>query len=67
MDDLSNIVERIRSKNVRIFDVEITKAKYSETKYPNAIFSLRLPKKMTHSSLVTLIASVDKVRTIEEL
>ena len=67
MDDLSNIVEQIRSKNVRIFDVEITKAKYSETKYPNAIFSLRLPKKMTHSSLVTLIASVDKVRTIEEL
>ena len=67
MDDLSNIVEQIRSKNVRIFDVEITKAKYSETKYPNAIFSLRLPKKMTHASLVTLIASVDKVRTIEEL
>ena len=67
MDDLSNIVEQIRSRGVRIFDVEITKAKYSETKYPNAIFSLRLPKKMTHSSLVTLIASVDKVRTIEEL
>jgi len=67
MDDLSHIVEQIRSKNVRIFDVEITKAKYSDTKYPNAIFSLRLPKKMTHSSLVTLIASVDKVRTIEEL
>lgn len=67
MDDLSNIVEKIRSKNVRIFDVEITKAKYSETKYPNAIFSLRLPKKMTHSALVTLIASVETVRTIEEL
>lgn len=67
MDDLSNIVEQIRSRGVRIFDVEITKAKYSETKYPNAIFSLRLPKKMTHASLVTLIASVDKVRTIEEL
>ena len=67
MDDLSNIVEQIRSKNVRIFDVEITKAKYSETKHPNAIFSLKLPKKMTHASLVTLIASVDQVRTIEEL
>ena len=67
MDDLSNIVDQIRSKNVRIFDVEITKAKYSETKYPSAIFSLMLPKKMTHSSLVTLIATVDKVRTIEEL
>jgi len=67
MDDLSEIIEKIRDKDVRIFDVEITKAKYSDTKYPNAIFSLRLPKKMPHAALVTVIASVSAVRTIEEL
>lgn len=66
-DDLSVIIERIRGKEVRIFDVEITKAKYSETKFPNAIFSLRLPKKLSHSALVTEIASVEAVRSIEEL
>ena len=66
-DDLSVIIERIRNKEVRIFDVEITKGKYSETKFPNAIFSLRLPKKLSHSALVTEIASVEAVRTIEEL
>ncbi len=67
MDDLSNIIECVKSNNVKIFDVEITKGKYTETKYPNAIFSLQLPKKMTHSSLVTQIASVENVRSIEEL
>lgn len=67
IEDLSKIIERIRLKDVRIFDVEITKGKYTETKYPNAIFSLRLPKKLTHSALVTEIASVDAVRMIEEL
>ncbi len=67
IEDLSVIIERIRFKEVRIFDVEITKGKYTESKYPNAIFSLRLPKKLTHSALVTEIASVDAVRTIEEL
>ncbi len=67
MDDLSKIIERIRGKDVRIFDVEITKAKHSETKYPNAIFSLRLPKKLTHSMIVTEIAYVQTVRSIEEL
>lgn len=67
IEDLSSIIERIRLKDVRIFDVEITKGKYTESKYPNAIFSLRLPKKLTHSALVTEIASVDAVRTIEEL
>ena len=66
-EDLSRIIERIKSKNVRIFDVEITKGKYSESKYPNAIFSLRLPKKLSHSALVTEIASVEAVRMIEEL
>ncbi len=67
MDDLSKIIERIKSKNVKIFDIEITKAKNSETKYPNAIFSLRLPKKLAHSTIVTEIAYVDTVRAIEEL
>ena len=67
IDDLSKIVERIRDREVRIFDVEITKGKYSETKFPNAIFSLRLPKKLPHSALITEIASVEAVRSIEEL
>ena len=66
-DDISKIIERIRLKGVRIFDIEITKAKNSETKYPNAIFSLRLPKKLPHSALVTDIASLEVVRIIEEL
>jgi putative Mg2+ transporter-C (MgtC) family protein len=66
-EDISAIIEKIRGKDVRIFDVEITKGKYTESKYPNAIFSLRLPKKLSHSALVTEIASVDAVRMIEEL
>ncbi len=66
-EDISKIIEKIREKDVRIFDVEITKGKYTESKYPNAIFSLRLPNKLTHSALVTEIASVGAVRMIEEL
>jgi len=67
IEDLSTIIEKIRENDVRIFDVEITKGKYTETKFPNAIFSLRLPKKLSHSALMTEIASVNAVRMIEEL
>ncbi len=67
MDDLSKIIECIREKEVHIFDIEITKGKHTETKYPNAIFSLQLPKKLPHSALVTQIATVEHVRSIEEL
>ncbi len=67
LDDLPAIIEKINGQETRIFDVEITKAKYSETHYPNAIFSLQLPKKKPHTALLTAISELDTVRSIEEL
>ena len=64
-DDLSDIIEKIKAQDVRIFDVEITKAKGGT--YPNAIFALQLPKKKPHTAIMTSIAEVDSVRTIEEI
>ena len=66
-DDLTDIIERIKQHDIRIFDVEVTKAKYSETHYPNAIFSLQLPKKKPHTAVMTAIAEIETVRSIEEL
>lgn len=66
-DDLSSIIERIKMHDIRIFDVELTKAKGSENPYPNAIFTLQLPKKMNHTLVMTSIAELDSIRTIEEL
>ncbi len=67
IDDLSLVIEKIKAQDTKIFDVEVTKAKHSENHYPSAIFSLRLPKKKTHTALMTAIAEVDTVRSIEEL
>ena len=64
-DDLSGIIERIKGQDIRIFDVELTKAKGDS--YPNAIFSLQLSKKMPHTTVMTAIAEIEAVRTIEEL
>ena len=67
LDGLSSVIEKIKEQDTRIFDVEITKGKYSENHYPNAIFTLQLPKKKSHTALLTVIAEVDAVRSIEEL
>ena len=67
VDDITQIIATIRDQDIRIFDVEITKAKYSENKYPSAIFSLQLPKKTPHTAIMTAIAEIDAVRSIEEL
>ena len=67
INDLSVIIRRIKRYGTRIFDVEITKAKYSETKFPYAIFSLKLSKDVTHTMMMTAISEIDSVISIEEL
>lgn len=67
IDNLSQVIEKIKEQDTKIFDVEVTKARHAETNYPSAIFSLRLPKKKTHTALMTAIAEVESVRSIEEL
>lgn len=67
IEDLPKITERLRGKDVRIYDVEFAKANKAESKYPSAIFSLHLPKKVSHAIVVTDIASIEAVKKIEEL
>ena len=67
MDDVALIVSKFKEMNVRVFDDEISKFKSSKSGRPNAIFSLLLPKKKSHVSVLTVIAQLDSVRTIEEL
>ena len=64
-EDLSLIIAQIKEQSIRIFDVELTKSIGGA--YPNAIFTLQLPKKKSHTAVMTAIAQVDTVRTIEEI
>lgn len=66
-DDIAEIISNLKDKNIRIFDVEITKAKYSDTQYPNAIISMLIPKKMQHTEVFASISAIRNVRAIEEL
>lgn len=66
-EDLTKITNLLRDKSVRVYDIEIIKAKNSDSKYPAAIFSLQLPKKLSHSALITEIATIEAIRMLEEL
>ena len=66
IDDLGKIISTIKEQDIRIFDVEIHKNK-GNTTFPSAVFSIRLPKKMHHAKVLTLIADVENVRSVEEL
>ena len=68
LDSIAEVASKLRAHEVRIYDVEISKAKVSEGKLnPSAIFTLKLPKKKPHTVVMTAIAEIDDVFVIEEL
>jgi putative Mg2+ transporter-C (MgtC) family protein len=66
-EDISSVIQRIKALEVRIYDVEISKGSSTSGVYPSAILSLQLPKKKSHTLIMTAIAENENVRIIEEV
>ena len=63
---LGTIVDTIKKHGGYIIDLEITK-NTAEGRNPCAIFSLQTPRKISHQALMTIIAKLDGVVSVEEL
>jgi putative Mg2+ transporter-C (MgtC) family protein len=63
---LANIVDEIGKSGAVISDLQISKSS-TETKNPCATFSLRTPRRTSPQSLMTLIAKLDGIISVEEL
>ena len=66
VDDLGKIISVIKAQDIRIFDVEVRKANEKQLTQ-SAVFSVRLPKRMPHTKIMTVLAGEESIRTIEEL
>ena len=66
VDDIGAVISAIKAQDIRIFDVEIHKQK-TEGANQSAVFSVRLPKRMSHATALAVVAGVENVRSIEEL
>ena len=66
IDEMGKIISVIKAQDIRIFDVEVHKANEKRTTQ-SAVFSVRLPKRMPHTKIMTVLAGVEGIRTIEEL
>lgn len=64
--NLSKVLDVVKKKGGFIVDLEVTKST-SENKNPCAVFSLQTPRKISHQELMSLIARIDGVITVEEL
>ena len=63
---LANIVDTIKKSGAYILDMEITKSN-DENKHLCATFSMKLPRKLSHSGIMTLVAKIEGVVSVEEL
>ncbi len=66
IDDVGAVISAIKAQDIRIFDVEIHKSK-DVGGNQSAVFSIRLPKRMSHATAMSVVAGVENVRAIEEL
>ena len=66
VEDIGKIITAIKSQDIRIYDVEIHESKGAGVNQ-SAVFSVRLPKRVSHTKILALLAGVEQVRSVEEL
>lgn len=66
-DDISQILGKLKTMGMRILDIEISKMKSDRDIYPSAIFLVDMRKKIPHAQVMTAIAEIDGIHSVEEL
>lgn len=66
-DDISQILSRLKEMGIRIVDIEISKMKPERDIYPSAIFLIDMRKKVPHTEIMTAIAGIEGIHSVEEL
>lgn len=66
-ETLDEIVEELKTHNLTITDMEITKSRPSEGMHMSAILSLRFKKKIAHENILAIVSEIPGVTTVEEL
>ena len=67
LDNMGEIIGRIKSQGVHIYDVDIDRGKRDHAQSPSAVFSLRLDRRQTHMQLIASIAELEYVQAIDEI
>lgn len=62
-----NVVNRLKAEGLSVYDMEIEKQQREAEVQINALFSLRMPRKMQHAEVLAALSTLDGIRTVEEL
>ena len=67
LDDVGEIINRIKSQGVQIYEVDIERGREERVLHPSAVFSIRLHQKQAHTRVLTAISELESVYTIDEI
>lgn len=67
MENLGEIISTFKNLDIQIFDVDIQREKQSNGVTVGAVISSRLPKKETHSNVMSIISKFDFVSVVDEI
>ena len=68
LDDITGIISHIKRQGIQVMEVDIDREKTRGVQQrPNAILTLRLPRRQSHTAILAGLAGLEDVFAIEEL
>ena len=67
LDNVAEIINRIKAKDVTIYEVEVDHGKQTPSQHPNAIFSLRMNRPGTHAKILAAISELEDVYVVHDI
>ena len=67
LDNLGDIIARIKSQGGQIYEVDLDRGREERSKNPSAVFSIRLPGRHYHVRVLAAISELESVYTIDEI
>lgn len=67
LDDVGEIISRIKSQDVQIYEVDIDRGREENSRNPSAVFSIRLNQRRAHARVLAAISELESVYTIDEI
>ena len=67
LDDVGDIIARIKTLDVHIYEVDIDHGREEGSRHPSAVFTIRLTHRIPHLKVLTTISELESVYIIEEI
>lgn len=67
MEGIHQIIECLKKQNIQIYDVDIMHAEHTPAKRHNAVFSIRLGKRQTHTKVMECLSHLEAICAIKEI